>query len=49
MIYTPREDSFLLEREVRKYAKGKVFLDLGAGSEFKQKQQNQPRQKQFSV
>jgi len=32
MIYTPREDSFLLEREVRKYAKGKVFLDLGAGS-----------------
>ena len=32
MIYTPREDSFLLEKEVKKYAKGKSFLDMGAGS-----------------
>ena len=32
MIYFPREDSFLLEKEVKKYAKGKSFLDLGAGS-----------------
>ena len=32
MIYPPREDSILLEREVKKYAKGKSFLDLGAGS-----------------
>jgi release factor glutamine methyltransferase len=32
MIYSPREDSFLLEKEVKKYAKGKSFLDLGAGS-----------------
>lgn len=32
MIYTPREDSFLLEKEIKKYAKGKSFLDLGAGS-----------------
>ena len=32
MIYPPREDSFLLEREVKKYAKGKSFLDLGTGS-----------------
>ena len=32
MIYPPREDSFLLEREVKKCAKGKSFLDLGTGS-----------------
>jgi release factor glutamine methyltransferase len=32
MIYTPREDSFLLEREVKKLAKNKVFLDLGSGT-----------------
>lgn len=32
MIYPPREDSFLLEREVKKYAKGKSFLDIGTGS-----------------
>jgi release factor glutamine methyltransferase len=32
MIYSPREDSFLLEREVRKLAKGKSFLDMGSGS-----------------
>ncbi len=31
MIYEPREDSFLLQKYVRKYAKGKV-LDLGSGS-----------------
>ena len=32
MIYNPREDSFLLEKEVKKYAKGKSFLDIGSGS-----------------
>lgn len=31
MIYEPAEDSYLLAKEVKKYAKGKV-LDLGAGS-----------------
>ncbi len=31
MIYEPAEDSFLLEEQVKKYAKGKV-LDMGAGS-----------------
>jgi len=31
MIYEPAEDSFLLQKYVKKYAKGKV-LDLGAGS-----------------
>ena len=31
MIYKPREDSFLLQKHVRKYAQGKV-LDMGAGS-----------------
>jgi len=32
MIYEPKEDSFLLEKAVRKYAKGKSFLDMGSGS-----------------
>ena len=32
MIYNPREDSFLLEKEVKKYSKGKSFLDIGSGS-----------------
>jgi release factor glutamine methyltransferase len=31
MLYEPAEDSFLLQKYVRKYAKGKV-LDLGAGT-----------------
>lgn len=31
MIYKPREDSFLLQKYVKKYAKGKV-LDMGTGS-----------------
>lgn len=31
MIYDPAEDSFLLQKYVRKYAKGKV-LDMGTGS-----------------
>lgn len=31
MIYEPREDSFLLQKEVKKYAFGKV-LDMGTGS-----------------
>ncbi len=32
MIYMPGEDSFLLEKQVRKYAKGKILLDMGSGS-----------------
>lgn len=32
MIYTPREDSYLLEKEVKKYSKGKRVLDMGTGS-----------------
>ncbi|MFH1376671.1 MAG: HemK2/MTQ2 family protein methyltransferase [Candidatus Woesearchaeota archaeon] len=31
MIYEPREDSYLLQEQVKKYAKGKV-LDIGTGS-----------------
>ncbi len=31
MVYEPREDSFLLAEEVKKYSKGKV-LDMGSGS-----------------
>ncbi len=31
MLYEPDEDSFLLQKYVRKYAKGKV-LDMGAGT-----------------
>ena len=31
MIYEPREDSFLLQEQVRKFATGKV-LDMGTGS-----------------
>lgn len=32
MIYEPREDSYLLEKAVKKYAKNKSFLDMGSGS-----------------
>lgn len=32
MIYEPAEDSYLLEKQVKKYAKGKRVLDMGAGS-----------------
>lgn len=32
LIYNPREDSFLLEKEVKKFSKNKSFLDLGCGS-----------------
>ncbi len=32
MIYEPKEDSFLLEKEVKKLAKGKKVLDIGSGS-----------------
>lgn len=32
MIYKPDSDSFLLENEVKKYAKGKSVLDIGSGS-----------------
>jgi len=37
MIYTPREDSYLLKNEVKKLAKGKTFLDMGAGSGIQSK------------
>jgi release factor glutamine methyltransferase len=32
MIYQPREDSFLLKKEIKKRAKGKSFLDMGSGT-----------------
>jgi release factor glutamine methyltransferase len=32
MIYLPEEDSFLLEKEVRKFSIGKRVLDVGCGS-----------------
>lgn len=32
MIYEPAEDSSLLAEEVKKYANGKSFLDMGTGS-----------------
>jgi release factor glutamine methyltransferase len=32
MIYAPREDSHLLEREVKNFARGKNVLDVGTGS-----------------
>lgn len=32
MIYEPREDSYLIEKQVIKQAKGKTVLDMGTGS-----------------
>ena len=32
MIYTPREDSYLLEEQVKKYAKNKKVIDIGSGT-----------------
>jgi release factor glutamine methyltransferase len=32
MNYEPREDSYLLRKQVKKYSKNKSFLDMGAGS-----------------
>jgi len=32
MIYEPAEDSYLLECQVKKYSKGKSFLDMGSAS-----------------
>lgn len=32
MIYEPREDSYLLEKQVQKYSKNKKVLDIGSGS-----------------
>jgi release factor glutamine methyltransferase len=32
MIYEPAEDSFLLEKAVKKYSRGKRVLDMGSGS-----------------
>ena len=32
MIYLPAEDSYLIEKEVRRYSKSKSVLDIGSGS-----------------
>lgn len=32
MIYSPAEDSYLLEAQIKNYAKGKSVLDMGSGS-----------------
>ncbi len=32
MIYEPAEDSFLLQKQVKKYSKGKSVLEIGTGS-----------------
>ena len=32
MIYQPREDSYLLSEQVKKYVKNKSFLDIGSGT-----------------
>ena len=32
MMYEPKEDSFLLKEQVKKYAKNKTVLDIGSGS-----------------
>jgi len=32
MIYSPSDDSFLLEKEVKRYSKEKSVLDIGSGS-----------------
>ena len=32
MIYSPREDSFLLEKQVKKFAQRRNVLDIGCGS-----------------
>ena len=32
MIYSPREDSYLLEKQVKLYSKNKSVLDIGSGS-----------------
>ncbi len=32
MIYQPQEDSYLLEKQVRKFARDKSVLDIGSGS-----------------
>ncbi|MDO8459717.1 MAG: DUF2431 domain-containing protein [Nanoarchaeota archaeon] len=32
MIYEPADDSYLMEKVVRKYSKGKKVLDMGSGS-----------------
>lgn len=38
MIYQPKEDSYLLEKEVRKYANKKRVLDIGSGSGIQAKE-----------
>lgn len=37
MIYKPAEDSYLLEKEVKKYSKNRRVLDMGAGSGIQSK------------
>lgn len=32
MIYSPQEDSYLLEKQVKLYSKNKTVLDIGSGS-----------------
>src|SRR3989338_844960 len=32
MIYVPKEDSFLLQRNLKFYVRNKIFLDVGTGS-----------------
>jgi len=32
MIYQPAEDSYLIEKQIKKYAKNKSVLDMGSGS-----------------
>jgi len=32
MVYSPKEDSYLLQKQVLRFAKNKSFLDMGSGS-----------------
>lgn len=32
MVYSPKEDSYLLQKQVSRFAKNKSFLDMGSGS-----------------
>ncbi len=41
MIYEPAEDSYLLEKEVKKYVQRKSFLDMGSGSGIQSKSAKQ--------
>ena len=37
MIYQPAEDSYLLEKQVKRFASSKTFLDMGAGTGIQSK------------